>query len=43
MSDDSDDIIIDLRWMCSGWRRVLPEQSSALHMLVATATDRDLD
>lgn len=43
MSDDENDIIIDRRWMSSGWRRVLPEQSTALHMLVTTATERGLD
>lgn len=43
MSYDDDDIIIDRRWMSSGWRRVLPEQATALHMLVTTAGDRDFD
>src|SRR5438132_1311251 len=43
MPDEGDDIIIVGSWMCSGWRFVLPQQSTALHMLVATATDRDLD
>lgn len=43
MSDDEDDIIIDRRWMSSGWRRVLPEQATAIHMLVTTANDRDFD
>jgi len=43
MSDDQGDIIIDGAWMTSGWQFLLPQQSSALHALVATATDRKLD
>lgn len=38
---DGNDIILDGTWMSTGWRDVLPQQSTALHMLIATATDRD--
>ncbi len=41
--NDGGDLILDGTWMCSGWQFVLPQQATALHMLVATATDRDLD
>jgi len=41
--NDGGDIVLDGTWMCSGWRYVLPHQATALHMLVATATDRNLD
>ena len=43
MSDGHGDVVLDGTWMCSGWQSVLPQQATALHMLVATATDRDLD
>src|SRR5690606_26433719 len=43
MNDGGGDLVLDGTWMCSGWRYVLPQQATALHMLVVTATDRDLD
>ena len=43
MNDRGGDVVLDGTWMCSGWQYVLPQQATALHMLVATATDRDLD
>ena len=43
MNDGGGDLVLDGTWMCSGWQYVLPQQATALHMLVATATDRDLD
>lgn len=43
MLDDDDEIIIDGAWVHSGWPFVLPQQATALHMLIATATDRNLD
>jgi len=41
--NDGGDIVLDGTWMCSGWRFVLPQQATGLHMLVATATDRNRD
>ena len=41
--NDGGDVVLDGTWMCSGWRFVLPQQATGLHMLVATATDRNLD
>lgn len=43
MTDGGGDLVLDGTWMCSGWPYVLPKQATALHVLVATATDRDLD
>ena len=43
MNDNRDDLVLDGTWLCSGWHYVLPQQATALHMLVATAADRDLD
>ncbi len=43
MNDGGGDVVLDGTWMCSGWQYVLPQQATALHLLVATATDRDLD
>ena len=43
MNEGGRDFILDGTWMCSGWQFVLPQQATGLHMLVATATDRDLD
>jgi hypothetical protein len=43
MSNGEGDVVLDGTWMCSGWQFVLPQQATALHMLVATATDQDLD
>ena len=43
MSNGDGDVVLDGTWMCSGWQFVLPQQATALHMLVATATDQDLD
>lgn len=40
---DGGGVVLDGTWMCSGWRYVLPHQATALHMLLATASDRDLD
>ena len=43
MNDGDGDVVLDGTWMCSGWQYLLPQQATALHMLIATATDRDLD
>lgn len=43
MSNGGGDVVLDGTWMCSGWQFVLPQQATALHMLVATATDQGLD
>lgn len=37
------DIILDGSWVHSGWTSLLPQQATPLHMLVATATDAELD
>lgn len=37
------DIVLDGSWVHSGWTSLLPQQATPLHMLVATATDAELD